>query len=173
MTLSLPLTGFTSQATFSNDGLYRYSLRRDWDGLKPSCLFALLNPSTADMFNDDPTVRRCTGYAKRWGYGSLEVVNLFGWRSTDPKILPKLDDPIGADNDTSIAEAVKRATLVVVAWGVHGGLRNRDRHVLALIRGLGAVPHSLRVTKEGFCEHPLYLPGTLRPAPYLGRPEVT
>jgi len=27
-----------------------------------------------------------------------------------------------------------------------------------MLAAVGAVPHSLRVTKEGFPEHPLYLP---------------
>ncbi len=159
-----------SEAVFSNDGLYRYLLSRSW-GAGGRVVFAMLNPSTADEMRDDPTVAKCGRYARAWGYGSLTVVNLFAWRSTNPHVLPKLDDPIGPANDTAIADAVTGSDLVVCAWGVHGGLRDRDREVLALIRGMGVTPHCLRVTKYGYAEHPLYLPGNLTPAPYVGRPK--
>lgn len=109
--LSLPLGNIVVQgsAVFSDDdeALYRYRLSRWWDASKPSCTFVMLNPSTAeaDPETDDPTVQKCRRYAARWGYGSLEVVNVFAWRSTDPLVLPKLKDPIGPENDRAIEAA--------------------------------------------------------------------
>ena len=169
--LGLSLEEPGSGAVFSNDGLYRYSLLRRW-GDGGICVFVMLNPSTADEIRDDPTVAKCGKYARKWGYGALIVVNVFAWRSTDPSVLPKAVEPIGPDNDLAIGDAVARSAIVVCAWGVHAGLNNRDRDVLALIRAAGVVPHALRVTKYGFAEHLLYLPGNLKPVPYLGRPET-
>ena len=94
----------TSGATFSDDGVYRYRLWREWDADLPSCLFIMLNPSTADATQDDPTIRRCIDYARRWGFGRLEVGNLFALRSTDPKALYAADDPVGPDNDDALME---------------------------------------------------------------------
>lgn len=37
----------------------------------------MLNPSRADATDDDPTVRRCLGFASAWGYGSLLIHNLY------------------------------------------------------------------------------------------------
>src|SRR3546814_16904510 len=65
-------------------------LWRIWDDTKPQCMFIMLNPSTADADLDDPTIRRCIGFAKSWGYGGLQVCNLFAYRSTEPRELLKV-----------------------------------------------------------------------------------
>lgn len=62
-------------ATFSKDRLYRYQLWRIWDESKPYMNVIGLNPSTADETKDDPTIRRCLGFAKAWGYGALRVAD--------------------------------------------------------------------------------------------------
>ena len=80
------------QAGFSRCRRYRYWLRRDWDRALPQCAFIGLNPSTADAQTDDPTLRRCMGFARQWGYGSLLLVNLFGFRATDPAALSTASD---------------------------------------------------------------------------------
>ena len=100
-------------------GAYRYLLTRRW-GLGPAALFVMLNPSTADDVDDDPTIRRCVGFARRWRLGGLEVVNLYALRATDPRDLFAHRAPVGRDNDDAISDAVARAAHIVVAWGVHG-----------------------------------------------------
>ncbi|MGC1272634.1 MAG: DUF1643 domain-containing protein [Planctomycetaceae bacterium] len=132
---------------------YRYTLSRTWSRSLPRILFIGLNPSTADDQRDDPTVRRCLGFAERWGFGSLTLVNLFAYRTTDPSALSDVDDPIGPDNDRWIAVEQVRADRIVAAWGNHGALFSRDAAVLA---GLDDV-HCLGVTKAGCPRHPLYL----------------
>jgi hypothetical protein len=122
----------------------------------------MLNPSTADAEKLDPTVRRCVGFAERWGYGSLEVANLFAFRSTDPSELYRAEDPIGPENDRHIKDAVCASRSVIAAWGQHGRLRGRDEEVVELVTDLADL-HCLRRTKHGLPWHPLYLPGSLPP----------
>jgi hypothetical protein len=172
VTLSLPHCAMPiGSAVISADGLYRYNLTRTW-APGPLVAFCLINPSTADAENPDPTLTRGIGFATRWGFGSLIYVNEFAYRSTDRLVLPKVTDPIGPENDHHVLAAAKACDLFIVAWGADGGLNNRDRAVLDLVRGAGVVPHCLRVTKYGYPEHLLYLPGNLKPQPYLGRPET-
>ena len=149
-------------AVFSPGGLYRYELKRQWDERLGTVLFVMLNPSTADATVDDATVERCIGYAMRWGYGTLLVGNLFALRSTDPKKLRRVSDPVGPGNDAALKGLVERADLVVAAWGAHGALRDRDRHVLDLLE---VQWHVLAETKAGQPRHPLYLKADL--VPYL------
>lgn len=141
---------------------YRYSLERHWNVKLPSVMFIGLNPSTADEQTDDPTVRRCIGFAKRWGFGSLILTNLFSYRSKDPKHLLVVDDPIGRWNDRWIDQAAERADLVVAAWGALGGIMARDQVVAARIATL----YCLGKTKGGHPRHPLYLAGDLEPTPF-------
>ena len=80
-------------------------------------VFIMLNPSTADDREDDPTIRRCMHYARREQCGRLTVVNLFAARSTNPDHLDCFIDPIGSDNDRYIREALEEADIRVAAWG--------------------------------------------------------
>jgi hypothetical protein len=145
-------------AIFDPTGMYRYLLWREWHPDSPRLALIMLNPSTADEQKNDPTIRRCIGFAHAWGFGSVEVVNLFAYRATDSKELLKVDDPVGAENDGYIVQAVERCSYVVVAWGTKGILLDRDRQVLQL---LGDRPNvgCLGVTKGGHPRHPLYLRG--------------
>jgi hypothetical protein len=97
-----------SSAVFSTCRRYRYVLRRIWDRSTPPAMFVGLNPSTADEVKDDPTVRRCIGYAKRWGFGGLIMTNIFAFRSTDPNALVELDDPVGPRNDAWLRRLQRR-----------------------------------------------------------------
>ena len=144
-------------ATFSADGRYRYRLWRRWDRARPVVAFVMLNPSTADATRDDPTIRRCISFARAWGFGGVEVVNLFAYRATDPRVLRRARDPVGPGNDRQIARACREAALVVAAWGAsHAG--DRAAHVL---RRLSA-PRCFGTTRSGQPAHPLYLPRTAR-----------
>ena len=112
-------------ADFDGTGAYRYSLWREWDSRRPIVAFVMLNPSTADTAKDDPTILRCASFARSWGYGSLEVVNLFAYRASEPKRLRQTPDPIGPANDGYLLDAASRAHTLIVGWGVHGGLLDR------------------------------------------------
>jgi hypothetical protein len=157
-------TSFLDQgATFSEDGLYRYNLWRRWGGKSSGKVtFVMLNPSTADAEKFDPTVRRCFGYSRDWGFGSMEVVNLFAYRSTYPQHLKTAADPVGPENDAAVLKAVKESDLVVAAWGVHGCLRARDAETLRLIASVKDL-YCLGTTKAGHPLHPLHQPKSLKP----------
>ncbi|GAB4455936.1 MAG: DUF1643 domain-containing protein [Armatimonadaceae bacterium] len=154
-------------AEFDSTGQYRYRLTRCWDDHLPRICFVMLNPSTADAEHDDPTIRRCIGFSQRWGYGSLEVVNLFAYRATLPANLFAAPDPIGPENDRFLCQAVAQAHRVVAAWGVHGARSNRAASVLPL---LGTV-YCLGCTQSGEPRHPLYLPADTTPHIFVANPE--
>ena len=150
-------------ACISADKVYRYRLGRIWNPDGPACLFIMLNPSTADAYVDDATIRRCRNYAETWGYGRLLVGNLFAFRTTYPRELKQAEDPVGPDNDEHLRELLNQADLVVCAWGTDGGYLGRDEEVLAMLDGRG---QALVVTKDGYPGHPARLAKTLRPMPY-------
>ncbi len=143
------------------EGAYRYSLSRCWNLHRetPRVCFIMLNPSTADALNDDPTITRCLDFAVRWGCRSLEVVNLFAHRATNPKELARQVDPVGHRNDEYIMAAIKRANLIVAAWGASGGklLAPRVVEVKKLLRKGGKLVHCLGETGDGHPRHPLML----------------
>jgi hypothetical protein len=119
----------------------------------------MLNPSTADAAVDDPTIRRCMRFAHRWGgFGSLEVVNLFALRSTDPKGLREVDDPEGPGNDAAILEASKLAGRIVLAWGAGGEYKGRGRDVARALSLARDDLVCLGRTQRGHPLHPLYVP---------------
>lgn len=157
----------SATAVLSADGTYRYLLTRRWaDG--PAALFVMLNPSTADAFTPDPTITRCTGFARRWGYGGMSVVNLYGLRSTSPAALATHPDPVGPDNDEIIAAACRepQVHLVIAAWGTAFRDADRPRKVTAIITQAGLAVSCLRVTRDGHPWHPLYVRGDTTPVPY-------
>lgn len=163
----------STSAELSDDGLYRYTLERVWDRQLPMALFIGLNPSTADSHEDDPTIRRCVGFAKDWGYGRLLMANLFAFRATDPSQLKLASDPIGSDNDRRLCEMYHEAQLVVACWGANGGLGERDRQVTELLwnsRSWNVQLQCLGVTQAGFPKHPLYLAKDTPLNNYGGRP---
>lgn len=161
-------------AILSACGTYRYSLSRmiasEARESKP-CLFVMLNPSTADANLDDPTIRRCVGFAKREGCNWLTVVNLFALRATDPKQLQAATamggDPIGPDNWRHFIGEIKahRGGIIIAAWGAHPMARTMPMHHEAM-REAGAV--CLGMTKDGAPKHPLYLKADAPLIPWAG-----
>lgn len=155
----------TKGATFSLCGAYRYWLWRDVVSFHAHhvpdriALFVMLNPSTAGISADDPTIRRCISFAAREGCGRLEVVNLFAFRATDPAEMKTAGDPVGPENDATIASAVHRTLasegLVIAAWGAH---RIADRRA-ARVTYIAATPMLClgKTAKAGHPRHPLYV----------------
>ena len=152
-----------SGAAFSRCRRWRYLLWRRWDASRPLANFLMLNPSTADEVQLDPSCTRARNYAERWGYGGLLVTNLFGWRATDPQDMKAAPDPVGRGNDAAILCAAREAALVVCAWGNHGAHEGRAGAVEGLLRSSGVKLHCLRRNGSGQPAHPLYLPGKLEP----------
>jgi hypothetical protein len=146
-------------------GQYRYKLWRDWDKYKQRVTFIMLNPSTADGKADDPTIRRCINFAKAWGYGSLDVVNLFAYRATDPKELLYVKDPIGPDNNLWLGLSASHAAQIVLAWGVNGTLYDRNNDVIRSLSHYGL--YCLGTSKDGHPKHPLYIKGNVIPSVFL------
>jgi hypothetical protein len=154
-------------AMFSACRRWRFLLWRRWDEKKPLANFLMLNPSTADEFQLDPSCTRARNYAERWGFGGVLITNIFGWRSTDPLALKAVEDPVGRGNDRAILKAAREAKLVVCAWGNHGDHLQRAAEVIALLKNDGIALHGLRLNGSGHPAHPLYLPGTLQPIKLL------
>ncbi len=152
------MDGLEYGAIFDMIGKYRYTLWREWSTYHPRIVFILLNPSTADEERNDPTIRRCIGFARARKFGSVEVVNLFAYRATDARELLKIDDPVGDENDLFLIHAVERCSTVVVGWGSRGTLLGRDRKVLSLVADKKDV-FCLGITKDGQPRHPLYVKG--------------
>lgn len=149
-------------ARFSECGLYRYWLTREWDLSRPKAVFIGLNPSTADANVDDPTMRRIQGFCRRDGYGAFTMLNLYGIRSTDPKGVMSVDDPVGPDTDHWIAMCVESADAVVCCWGYQTWLGERPRRVFDMARESGAAVLCFGMTKTGQPRHPLYLKSSTR-----------
>lgn len=123
-----------------------------------------LNPSTADARRNDPTIRRCIGFARDWGYGGVWVLNLFAFRATYPRDLKAAPDPIGPRNDEWLRRVARKVDRVVAVWGNDGGFMARSSRVRGM---LGNRLEVIRLNAGGEPAHPLYLPKGLKPAPWL------
>ena len=147
-------------ATLSACRTYRYSLLRVWDHDLLPTLWLMLNPSTADALRDDPTIRRCIGFARSWGAGGIIVCNLFAFRSPSPVALTKAHqagaDVLGPDRNRHILDALQRVDNVVCAWGSHALAQQHAPDVLSLIPE-GMEVSCLGTTSDGSPRHPLYL----------------
>jgi hypothetical protein len=141
--------------------LYRYQLSRSWAYGAGLVCWVMLNPSTADDAQDDPTIRRCIRFSQDHGWQSMVVVNLFGARSTQPKALAGMVDPVGPENDAAIRDAMSSSAAVVFAFGATTpsgvDVLGRWSVVQRLSHSLGYEPLCLGVTKNGWPRHPLYV----------------
>jgi len=147
-------------AVISICGRYRYRLSRVWNEGRPSLPFVMLNPSIADGEIDDPTIRRCMGFARREGLGGIEVANLYAFRATDPETLWEQQDPAGPENEDHLHDIACASAAygvpIVCGWGATGGNSNRPIHIMQLA---GADLVCLGRTKSGRPRHPLYVRG--------------
>jgi hypothetical protein len=153
----------TGSAVIDPTGQYRYRLTRRWGDesvamgstLMP---FLMLNPSTADASQDDPTIRRCMGFARREGAHGITVVNVGAYRATDPKDWAKARDPFGPDNFSHIYDVAELAGYIVAAWGSNSAAREPARLILGRLKYMGiGVVLCLGTTKDGSPRHPLYV----------------
>ena len=167
--LKLERQGVTRLATFWTCGRYRYTLTRIWgepDGDR--AVFILLNPSTADAERDDPTIRRCIAYARAWGFAGLEILNLFAWRSTDPRTLRMVPDPIGPMNLANVYDVTRSTPTIICGWGQDPAVTTwgQAERVINDLRALGRTLSALKINADGSPAHPLYLSGELKPIPF-------
>lgn len=158
---SAPAAGYRdADAVVSACGQYRYHLWRIWDAGLPVMVFVMQNPSTADATDDDPTIRRCVGFAKRDGFGGISVRNVFALRATDEREILTHPDPFGPENESHLlaARSVSLMTKLVVAWGNRLG-KKKSRHSDAYKQAACAcsVAYCLGVTKGGDPRHPLFV----------------
>jgi len=162
-------------ASFSPDGVYRYTLGGDIGSDGPLLaltavvkyiLWIMLNPSTADANEDDQTISTIVRFSERWGYTRLMVGNLYAFRTKHPTIMWAAQkagtDIVGPENDDQIAAMVKlvRNTggRVMVAWGKHG----KPERVRKILEIAGEV-YCLKTNEDGSPIHPLYQPADLTP----------
>lgn len=167
------------QCEFSSDRIYRYTLWREWDvDSLTGCADDLprvheylavigLNPSTADETQDDPTIKKCVKFAKRWGFGALCMTNLFAYRSTFPRDLLKVDDPTGPENLQHLFMAARDAGMVLAAWGKSVPIiSSRAEFVSGVLKAGGVNLFALRKNSDGSPQHPIYVPDATEPMPF-------
>ena len=155
----------TAGAIFSDDRRFRFLLWRNW-AAGPLAHFCMLNPSKADENELDPTLRRCKGFAERWGMGGMVITNLFPLVATNPQDLIAAHDRNGPPrgmfhvNDDHIIAAANQAEITVLGWGTNVQKKALAGHVPYVYHGLLKEHHpkALRVSKMGHPIHPLYLP---------------
>lgn len=152
-------------AVFSDCRTWRYALWREWDEIASQLVVIGLNPSTADEMQDDPTIRRCIGFAKREGLGKLVMLNLFAFRATQPRDMFAAIDPIGPQTDTVLRAYATdpRTAVVVAAWGGNG-TPERVAEVASIFSRLECFGRN----KDGSPKHPLYLKGDTPIVPFRG-----
>lgn len=142
-------------ADISECGKYRYLLRRMW-AIGDSVLFIMLNPSIADASIDDPTIRRCIGFAKGWGYGSISVCNLYAYRATNPDELDLLTSSklVGIKNGEILKSIRNESDKIIVAWGTKGGQGSvQFRNIFNGYVNL----YCFGFNRNGSPKHPLYI----------------
>lgn len=154
-------------------GRYRYLLEvRLAEGPGPRLLAVLKNPSTASDKRSDPTVGKAEAWARRRGFASLAVVNLFAWRSPHPEKLNGRPYPtiVGPDNDRHILAAAEDADLIAAGWGNPNGIDPKvyARRIKAVLALLAPCPlHRIGPpTKAGQPRHALLWNGDPDPAPF-------
>jgi hypothetical protein len=141
---------------YSKDMRYRYAFGRWWgnEDLASTVVWVLLNPATGDTeLRRRPTLDRCIAWS-RADFDGLLIVNLFAYRSTDPRMLRQVVDPVGVANDETLCRSTAGAPRTIAAWGSKGSLRKRSSAVAALL----TAPRCLGTTKRGEPRHPLYVP---------------
>ena len=188
-----PAMAKPGDAAFSPCGRYRWWLQRTWDPGRATLLFVGLNPSRADAVRDDPTLRRLVAYGRRWGFGRLEVLNLFAWVAPNPGALRCCDEPVGVDNDSWIQRRLSRlrscgtvsptdrlpseggtaaehagqsGSQLWLGWGNGGVWQGRGAWMIAWLAQRNIPALALGRTAAGQPRHPLYCAAAMTLAPF-------
>ncbi|MBX2862972.1 MAG: DUF1643 domain-containing protein [Leptolyngbyaceae cyanobacterium MAG.088] len=164
--LTIVTNSSNGSAIFDSSQRYRYCLTRSWAEVNEPAhqvTFIMLNPSTADAEQDDPTIRACSQFAQRWGYNQLNVVNLFAYRTPHPSVLKTVTDPIGPENNRYLLEAITSAEKAILAWGNWGTTLNRAQTVLELLSRHRQKLYCLARNHSGQPSHPLYIKRNIMP----------
>ncbi|NOT64672.1 MAG: DUF1643 domain-containing protein [Methylotenera sp.] len=160
-----------SVAHFSDCEKFRYWLRRDWDLALPAISFLMLNPSTADEMQNDPTIERCQRRAIAMGYGSMIIVNLFPFRMTDSRLLNTVNDLLGdlPEADNCILRAVEISEQTVCGWGKHPLAAPRAKAILQklIAANLQHKVMCLQLNADNSPQHPLYIAYSKQPIPFI------
>jgi hypothetical protein len=164
----------SKSAIISTCGTYRYLLTRTFGPSPKTATFIMLNPSTADAAVDDQTIRKCIGFAKKWGCGGFRVINLFAVRARDPVEMKRHPAPQGPDNKKHFDEAIRAAKdcphqgPIVCAWGNHGLHMRQDVVVLDWLQSHQVETMAITITGKGQPGHPLTLSYDLPLIPFSG-----
>ena len=140
---------------------YRYMLKRQWGKGERFVNFIMLNPSTADDKVDDPTIRRCISFAKRWEFEGIYVTNLFALRATDPEELKSAENPVGKENNLHLADIANKSDKIILSWGNKGLFMGRDKEVLEILKD--KEKYCLEISRTGQPKHPLYVHSNVKP----------
>jgi hypothetical protein len=143
------------------------AMARAWYAPPRVMAFVMLNPSTADAYADDPTIRRCIGFAVRDGYDEICVMNLFAGRATKPDALFRMSDPEGPENDQHWSALKASDAMIICAWGADKRAIPQGEKFIAAMRGRDL--HCLGMSKDGHPRHPLYLKADTPVEPFILR----
>lgn len=154
-----------NNAIFDETRKYRYVLSRVINDALPSISFIMLNPSTANENNDDPTIRRIKRFIESWGYGIVYIVNLFAYSSSDPFELKTINDPVGPMNNYYLGLISTISEKIIAAWGTKGNYMNRANQIIDLLPKRNKL-YCLERTKDGYPKHPLYVKKEVIPQPF-------
>ncbi|MBA7622909.1 hypothetical protein ES703_30296 [subsurface metagenome] len=148
-----------SGAVFDKDRNYRFLLWRFWND-SPRVLFVGLNPSTADEYSDDPTLKRCCTFAENWGYGGMYLCNLFSFRATKPEdLIVAGAGVLHAANIPAITMATRLVVMTIAAWGDGLELVENGKGIAENIKKLIEPSLCFGLTQKGNPKHLLYLSG--------------
>lgn len=130
------LDGVRAESVTSEDGQYRYRLERTWDTSRLHLVWIGLHPTKAAADEDDRYLRKLQGFARRWKWGGIIVVNLFALRCRDYYGINQHPAPVGAHNDEHLLFACRdvRTKAVICGWGNRGRLYGRADQVTRLLR---------------------------------------
>lgn len=156
-------------AVTSPDDRFRYVLGRTWNDPwwerylhRPLWVFGMLNPSKARI-DDDPSVRKCVGFARRGGAGGIMVVNMLAYSATDPRDMVAAwrsgVNVVGEHNEAALQWALSRPALLgrhIAAWGkIPPRLRSVSQGARVLFESTR--PDCFGLNGDGSPRHPLML----------------